>query len=232
MGHFGAWTPTTATDFEGMGKKLYVGNLNFRTTDDSLAAAFVAKGFAVASVKVITDRETGRSRGFAFVEMETDEGAAKALGAMHDHDVEGRPIKVTEARAKTDGPGGGGFRSENRGGFGGAPSSGGGYAGGPPRSGGYAGGGDARGRDDRAPRSDAPRFGRDGDRGGQAPRFGDSRGAPRGGGFGGMPGGMPPGANGPFPPTEEAPARRGRGERRDLRKQFERRDDDHDDDDF
>lgn len=83
-----------------MGTKLYVGNLNFRTNDQSLAAAFSAAGFEAASVQVIMDRETGRSRGFAFVEMATSEEAAKALAGMQGRDVEGRPLNVTEARER------------------------------------------------------------------------------------------------------------------------------------
>lgn len=90
-----------------MGTKLYVGNLNFRTTDAALGAAFEAMGFKPVSVQVITDRETGRSRGFAFVEMATADEAAAALTAMQGRDVEGRALNVTEARERgASGPGG------------------------------------------------------------------------------------------------------------------------------
>lgn len=84
----------------GMGTKLYVGNLNFRTTDLSLGDAFRAMGLSPVSVQVIQDRETGRSRGFAFVEMATGEDAAAALTAMQGRDVEGRLLNVTEARER------------------------------------------------------------------------------------------------------------------------------------
>jgi RNA recognition motif-containing protein len=87
-----------------MGTKLYVGNLNYRTTDQSLAAAFAAAGFAPTSVQVIMDRETGRSRGFAFVEMGTPQEASQALEGMQDQDVEGRRLNVTLARERERSP--------------------------------------------------------------------------------------------------------------------------------
>lgn len=89
-----------------MGTKLYVGNLNFRTTDGTLAAAFADMGFTPVSVQVIQDRETGRSRGFAFVEMATGDEAVAALQKMQGKDVEGRALNVTEARERDrSGPG-------------------------------------------------------------------------------------------------------------------------------
>lgn len=87
-----------------MGTKLYVGNLNYRTTDDSLRAAFEEMGFAGVMAKVIIDRESGQSRGFAFVEMASDEDAHKALAAMQGRAVEGRALNVTEARERAPGP--------------------------------------------------------------------------------------------------------------------------------
>lgn len=82
-----------------MGKRLYVGNLNYRTTEDSLEGLFSEAG-AVASVAVITDRMTGRSKGFGFVEMETEEGAKKAIEMFDNRDVDGRNLKVNEARPR------------------------------------------------------------------------------------------------------------------------------------
>jgi RNA recognition motif-containing protein len=80
-----------------MGKKLYVGNLPFSTTDDSLAELFSQCG-NVESVKIITDRETGRSKGFGFVEMSTDDEAQEAIKKLNGADCGGRSIKVNEAR--------------------------------------------------------------------------------------------------------------------------------------
>lgn len=105
-----------------MGKKLYVGNLPFSTTDDSLRSMFSQVG-TVESAKVITDRDTGRSKGFGFVEMSTEQEAADAIGKMNGLDQEGRALKVSEAKPQTPregrggGGGGGGFR--DRGGYGG-----------------------------------------------------------------------------------------------------------------
>ena len=115
-----------------MGKKLYVGNLSYSTTDESLNGAFAAFG-PVASARVIMDRETGRSKGFGFVEMTTDEDALKAVAAMDGQDLDGRNLKVAEAKPMEGGRSGGG-------GFGGGSGGG---AGGPrgPRGGGAARGG-------------------------------------------------------------------------------------------
>jgi RNA recognition motif-containing protein len=88
-------------------KKIFVGNLSYGTTDDSLRSLFEAHG-AVASVSIITDRETGRSRGFGFVEMSNDGEADRAIAATNGKDVDGRKITVNEARPKSDRPGGGG----------------------------------------------------------------------------------------------------------------------------
>ena len=96
---------------------IYVGNINFDTTDDGLRAAFAAFG-EVESVNVIKDRDSGRSRGFAFVEMSVDEDAKKAISGLNETDLDGRTIKVNEARPRNSGGGGRG-RGGNRGGGGG-----------------------------------------------------------------------------------------------------------------
>lgn len=79
-----------------MGKKLYVGNLNYRTEEDALSEAFGEFG-EVASVNIITDRETGRSRGFGFVEMADDDAAKAAIEGLNGKEVEGRTLKINEA---------------------------------------------------------------------------------------------------------------------------------------
>ena len=86
-------------------KKLYVGNLPFRTTEDDLREVFGRHG-TVESVAVITDRETGRSRGFGFVEMD-DAGAEAAMRALDGSDLDGRSLRVSEAQPKRGGGGGG-----------------------------------------------------------------------------------------------------------------------------
>lgn len=89
-----------------MGKRIYVGNIPFSSTEEQLEEMFSAHG-AVESVKIITDRETGRSRGFAFVEMEPA-GADAAIQALDGRDVDGRPMRVNEARERERRGGGGG----------------------------------------------------------------------------------------------------------------------------
>lgn len=127
-----------------MATKLYVGNLSFRTTSDELRELFSQAG-GVESANVIEDRETGRSRGFAFVEMTTAEDAANAIEMFNGKDLGGRNLTVNEAKPKTDRGGGGGR------GYGGGGGRG-GYGGGRDRDrGGYGGGGDG-GRNDREPR--------------------------------------------------------------------------------
>ena len=91
-----------------MGTKLYVGNLSFRTTGEELREAFSAVG-TVESASVIEDRETGRSRGFAFVEMATPEEAAAAIEQFNGKDFAGRNLTVNEARPRADRGGGGGY---------------------------------------------------------------------------------------------------------------------------
>ncbi len=142
-----------------MANRLYVGNLPYSTTDDSLREAFSAHGEVVSS-SVVLDRATGRSRGFGFIEMATPEQAQKATEAMNGFMLDGRPLTVNEARERAPGgPRRGGFGGGGGGGFG---DRGGGYGGG---GGGYGGGGGGYG-------------------GGGGGGYGD-RGGGGGGGFGG-----------------------------------------------
>ena len=104
-----------------MGKKLYVGNLAYGVSDSDLQQLFEPHG-TVASAQVIMDRDTGRSKGFGFVEMGTDEEAQAAIAALNGHEVEGRALTVNEARPKPEGGGRGG----GRGGYGGGGGGGGG----------------------------------------------------------------------------------------------------------
>jgi RNA recognition motif-containing protein len=97
-----------------MGRKLYVGNLPYSATEQSLREAFSASG-VVDSVNLITDRDTGQSKGFAFIEMASDKEAQAATQAMNGATLDGRQIKVNEAKPKGSGGGGGG--GGNRGGF-------------------------------------------------------------------------------------------------------------------
>jgi len=88
--------------------KLYVGNLSYETSEDELRDAFASYG-DVASAKIITDRDTGRSKGFGFVEFNDDEAARKAMSSMNGADLKGRALTVNEARPQTDRPRGGGM---------------------------------------------------------------------------------------------------------------------------
>ena len=142
---------------------LYVSNLSYTLTDDELRAAFEAFG-DVSNARVILDRETGRSRGFGFVEMPDNNQATAAINSLNGQDIGGRQAKVVEARPKEDRPGGFGGGPRNFGGGGGAP-------GGAPRN---FGGGGGRGRD----------FGGGGGGGGGGRDWGDDRGG-GGGGRGG-----------------------------------------------
>ena len=150
-----------------MGNKLYVGNLSYNIRDDDLQQAFAQFG-TVTSAKVMMDRDTGRSKGFGFVEMGSDPEAQAAINAMNGQALDGRAIVVNEARPREERPGGfrgggggggyggggggygggGGGRSGGGGGYGGGGSGGGGYgSGGGGRSGGgggYGGGGGGR----------------------------------------------------------------------------------------
>ena len=101
-----------------MGSKLYVGNLNFTTTEDSLRAAFSANGRTVREVAIPTDRETGRPRGFAFVTMGSDADAKAAITALDGKDLDGRSLKVNEAQDKPRAGGGFGGGGGGRGGGG------------------------------------------------------------------------------------------------------------------
>lgn len=121
-----------------MATKLYVGNLSYKTSNEDLAALFSEAG-SVASASIVMDRETGRSRGFGFVEMGSEEEATKAISIMNGREYEGRQLTVNESRPKEGGGGGGGFRSGGGGGGGGFRSGGGGGGGG-FRSGGGGGG--------------------------------------------------------------------------------------------
>jgi len=85
--------------------KIYVGNLSFQTTEDGLRDMFAQHG-QVASVAIITERETGRSRGFGFIEMPDDGEARKAIDALNGQEYEGRTLTVNEARPRTGGGGG------------------------------------------------------------------------------------------------------------------------------
>ena len=149
-----------------MGNKLYVGNLAYSVRDDSLQQAFGEFG-AVTSAKVMMDRDTGRSKGFGFVEMGSDAEAQAAINGMNGQALEGRAIVVNEARPREERPGGFGG--------GGGRSGGGGYGGG-GGGGGYGGGGGGGGR--------SP-YGGGGGGGGRSPYGGGGRSGGGGGGYGG-----------------------------------------------
>ena len=132
-----------------MSKKLYVGNLAFQTTSQDLQELFAQAG-TVESASVIEDRDTGQSKGFAFVEMSTEEEAAAAIDQFNGKELAGRMLKVNEARPRENRGGGGGR------GFGGN-RGGGGYGGGGNRGGGNRGGGGGRGGGNQGRRSE-PRW--------------------------------------------------------------------------
>jgi cold-inducible RNA-binding protein len=115
-----------------MSKRLFVGGLAWATDDESLRQAFEAHG-EVVDAKVITDRDTGRSRGFGFVTFSTEEAAQAAMDAMNGAELDGRALRIDLAKERQGG-GGGGFR-------GGGGGGGGGYRGGGGGGGGYRGGG-------------------------------------------------------------------------------------------
>ena len=118
-----------------MGKKLYVGNLSYNVKNSDLEALFAPFG-SVQSAQVIQDRDTGRSKGFGFVEMGSDAEAQAAIRGLHEQEHEGRPLTVNEAKPREDRGGGGG--GGGRGGRGGG--GGGGYGGGRGGGGGGRGG--------------------------------------------------------------------------------------------
>lgn len=113
--------------------KLFVGNLSYQTTDQQLVDLFSEHG-TVSSAQIVTDRYTGQSRGFGFVEMSSDSDAQKAISALNGRTIEGRPLTVNESRPREDrGGGGGGYGGGgggNRGGGGGGNRGGGGDRGG------------------------------------------------------------------------------------------------------
>ena len=139
-----------------MGNKLYVGNLSYNVRDDDLQQTFAQFG-TVSSAKVMMDRETGRSKGFGFVEMGSDAEAQSAINGMNGQQMDGRALVVNEARPREERPGGfGGGRSggggggygggggAGRSGGGGGGGYGGGGGGGRSGGGGYGGGGGGR----------------------------------------------------------------------------------------
>jgi cold-inducible RNA-binding protein len=124
-----------------MGSKLYVGNLSYNTTGSDLEQLFAQHG-SVTSAEVIQDRDTGRSKGFGFVQMGSDSEAQAAIAALNGQQHDGRALTVNEAKPREDRPrGGGGGGGGGRGGYGGG-GGGGGRSGG----GGYGGGGGGGGR--------------------------------------------------------------------------------------
>ncbi len=156
-----------------MGNKLYVGNLAYSVRDETLQQAFAPFG-TVTSAKVMMDRETGRSKGFGFVEMGSDAEAQAAVNGMNGQAIDGRAVVVNEARPREERPGGfgggggGGGRSGGGGGYGGGGSGGSG--------GGGAGGGGGGGR--------SP-YGSGGGGGGRSPYGSGGGGGGRSGGGGG-----------------------------------------------
>lgn len=124
-------------------KNIFVGNLDFGATEDQIRSLFEAYG-AVDRVSIKTDRDTGRSRGFAFVEMANEAEAERAIAALNGTNLGGRALNVNEARPKTEGGGGGRpAGGGGRGGFGGGGGDRGGYGG---DRGGHGGGGGGRQR--------------------------------------------------------------------------------------
>ncbi|MFM8321644.1 MAG: RNA recognition motif domain-containing protein [Chloroflexota bacterium] len=128
-----------------MESKLYVGNLPYATSEGDLEAMFGQAG-TVKSVQIVKDRDTGRSKGFGFVEMSSQEEAEKAISMFNGREVSGRALTVNVARPKEERSGGGGGYGGGRGGYGGGGGGygggGGGYGGGGGGRGGYGGGGD------------------------------------------------------------------------------------------
>jgi cold-inducible RNA-binding protein len=136
---------------QAMNTRLYVGNLSFNTTAEGVRAAFTQFG-TVSDVHLVSDRETGRSRGFAFVTMGTTDEAAKAIEGMDGKTLDGRPLRVNEAEQRQQrggggGGGGGGFRGGGGGGGGYRGGGGGDYGGGGGGGGGDWGGGGGGGDD-------------------------------------------------------------------------------------
>jgi RNA recognition motif-containing protein len=134
-----------------MSIKLYVGNLAFQTSSEDLQELFSQAG-TVESATVIEDRETGRSRGFGFVEMASNEDGQKAIEQFNGKEVNGRNLNVNEAKPREDRGGRGGGGGGGRGGFGGGRGGGGGRSGGGGNRGGGGGYGGGGGGGDRNPR--------------------------------------------------------------------------------
>jgi RNA recognition motif-containing protein len=125
-----------------MGTRLYVGNLSYNVTEPELREVFAENGRNVVEVKIVMDRDSGRPRGFAFVEMGSDDEASQVIQSLAGREVQGRAINVSEARERTPRSGGGGG-----GGYGGGAGGGGGRGGyGEGRGGGGGGGGEGGGR--------------------------------------------------------------------------------------
>jgi RNA recognition motif-containing protein len=129
-----------------MGSKLYVGNLSYNTSSSELEQLFGQHG-TVQSAEIIQDRDTGRSKGFGFVQMGSDDEAQAAIAALNGQDLDGRALTVNEAKPREDRPRGGGGGGGGRGGYGGGGGGGrGGYGGGGGGGGrGGSGGGGGRG---------------------------------------------------------------------------------------
>ena len=123
-----------------MGTRLYVGNLSYNVTEPELKDVFGENGRNVKEVKVVLDRDTGRPRGFAFVEMTTDAEAAQAIETLNGREIQGRPINVSEARERAPRSGGGGGGGGGFGGGRGGRDHGEGHGRGGRRGGGGGGG--------------------------------------------------------------------------------------------
>ena len=100
-----------------MGTRLYVGNLPFSADEEQVRDLFAQNGRTVAEVKLVTDRETGRPRGFGFVEMGSSDEADNAIRALNGHSMDGRPLTVNEAKERSSGGGGGNRRGGGYGGY-------------------------------------------------------------------------------------------------------------------
>ena len=170
-----------------MGNKLYVGNLAYSVRDESLQESFGQFG-TVTSAKVMMDRDTGRSKGFGFVEMGSDAEAQAAINGMNGQALEGRAIVVNEARPREERPGGFGGGGGSRGGYGGGGGGGGG--------GGYGGGGGSGGAGGGGGRS--PYGGGGSGGGGRSPYGGGGGGGSRGGYGSGSGGGTGGGSRGGY----------------------------------
>ncbi len=128
------------------GTRLYVGNLAYGTTENSLREAFEEEGRKVVEVKIVTDRDTGQPRGFAFVEMGSPAEADAAIKAVDGRNLDGRTLRVSVAQERSGGGGGGGGGGRGGGGGGGFRGGGGGGGGGGGDRGGRGGGGGRRDR--------------------------------------------------------------------------------------